>query len=66
MSLNRNLVRGRHDYYKGEYGRIVCGSSQLQINSQCNGKSRKLLNLNEGVCLSVIRIDYLKNQKEIR
>jgi hypothetical protein len=66
VSLNRNLVRGRHDYYKGEYGRTGCGSIQLQINSQCNGKSHQLLNLNEGVCLSVIRIDYLKNQKEIR
>lgn len=30
------------------------------MNPQCNGKSRKLLNLNEGVCSSVIRIDYLK------
>lgn len=35
------------------------------MNFQCKGKSRKLLNLNERVFLSVIRIDYLKNQKRL-
>jgi len=43
-------VRGRHDYYKGEYRRIVCDSCQWQMNSQCKGKCPILLNLNEGVC----------------